>query len=140
MIRETRIIQQILRSGNGIPPGPPREWKWGEVGGFRPAGRGAAGAEGMISSYTRRAGMSPEKSMKIINSVEVNKGALIHAVVLIEGVTAGKPLSSNVVDIVSEECTFLPFMSVVARTGKGRKGSPFMTVLNEDTMIHNPHP
>ncbi len=73
-------------------------------------------------------------------AVEVNNGALIHAVVMIEGVTAGKPLSSNVVDIVSEDCTFLPFMSVVARTGKGRKGSPFMTVLNEDTVIHNPHP
>ena len=73
-------------------------------------------------------------------AVEVNNGALIHAVVIIEGVTAGKPLSSNVVDIVSKDCVFLPFMNVVARTGKGRKGSPWMTVLNEDTVIHNPHP
>ena len=73
-------------------------------------------------------------------SVRVKNGGLLDAVVIIEGVKAGKPLSSNVVDIVSEECTFLPFMSVVARTGKGRKGSPWMTVLNEDTVIHNPHP
>ena len=73
-------------------------------------------------------------------AVEVHNGGLIHAVVIIEGVTAGKPLSSNVVDIVSEKCTFLPFMNVVARTGRGKKGSPFMTVLNEDTVIHNPHP
>ena len=68
-------------------------------------------------------------------AVEANNGTLLHAVVMIEGVEAGKPPSSNVIDIVGEGCTWRPFMSVVMRTGKGRKGSPWMTVLNED-IIH----
>ncbi len=43
------------------------------------------------------------------------------------------------VEILGQDCKFLPFTNVVARTGKGRKGSPSMHVVNEDTVIHNPH-
>ncbi len=73
-------------------------------------------------------------------AIEVSNEALIHAVVMIKGVEEGKPPSPSVIDIVGEDCTWLPFMSVVMRTGGGRNGSPWMTVLNEDTVIHNPHP
>lgn len=72
--------------------------------------------------------------------IDVKNGALRQVVVLIEGIEKGKPLSSNVVDIVGRKCAFLPFLTVVSKTGKGRKGSPYMTVLNEDDVIHNPHP
>ncbi|MDA2911067.1 hypothetical protein MYX04_09080 [Nitrospiraceae bacterium AH_259_D15_M11_P09] len=71
--------------------------------------------------------------------IKVDKGALLHAIVLIEGVQKGKPLGSSVVELVGENCAFLPFTNVVPRTGKGRKGSPFMHVVNKDTVIHNPH-
>ena len=73
-------------------------------------------------------------------TVRVENGTLQDVVVLLEGIEAGKPRTSNMANVIARDCVFKPYLSVVSRTGKGRKGSPYMAVLNEDTVIHNPHP
>lgn len=72
--------------------------------------------------------------------VSVKDGVLLDAVVLIEGIEKGKPLGSDTVEIVGENCAFLPYTNVVAAKGTGLKGAPTMHVVNNDTVIHNPHP
>jgi hypothetical protein len=69
--------------------------------------------------------------------VTVKDGALLHTVVLIEGVEKGKPVPPKVVDITGKNCAFLPYVTVVPRIE--RLDFPVMKVVNEDTVIHNPH-
>ena len=73
--------------------------------------------------------------------VRVKNGILQDAAVLIEGVKGGKPLGGGQsTNMVGRDCAFLPFTAVVEKLGKGKKNAPILNVVNEDEVIHNPHP
>ncbi len=72
--------------------------------------------------------------------IAVKKGVLLNAIVVIEGVEKGKPMASQTMSMVGQNCAFLPYTGAVEKKGKGKKNRPVLEVLNEDTVIHNPHP
>lgn len=73
--------------------------------------------------------------------IRVKNGILQNAVVVIEGVKKGKPLGgARIANMVGRNCAFLPFTDVAEKLGKGKKNAPSLHVVNEDEVIHNPHP
>ncbi len=72
--------------------------------------------------------------------IKVNKGVLQSAAVLIEGIEGGQAMEGAEFKMVGQNCTFLPFTGVVEKRGKGKKNAPAIEILNEDDVIHNPHP
>ncbi len=72
--------------------------------------------------------------------IKVKNGVLQGAAVLIEGVTGGKPMEAAEFKMVGRDCAFLPFTGVVEKLGKGKKNAPGIEIINEDEVIHNPHP
>ncbi len=72
--------------------------------------------------------------------IAVKKGVLLDAVVLLEGVEKGKPMVTKTHSMVGRNCAFLPFTGVAEKMGKGKKNAPILAIINEDTVIHNPHP
>ena len=72
--------------------------------------------------------------------ITVKDGVLQGAAVLIEGVSGGKPMEAAEFKMIGKDCTFLPFTGVVEKRGKGKKNAPGIEIVNQDTVIHNPHP
>ena len=72
--------------------------------------------------------------------IRFKDGVLQSAAVLIEGVEGGKPMEGAEYKMVGRGCAFLPFTGVVEKLGKGKANAPSIEIINEDEVIHNPHP
>jgi hypothetical protein len=57
-------------------------------------------------------------------------GGLKDVIVVIEGITSGKPFKPVVADVVSKDCEFFPFVNIVQYHGALR-------IKNDDPLIHN---
>lgn len=67
-------------------------------------------------------------------TVSVKNGMLKDAVVMIHGIERGKPfeLKDQGIDIMAQNCAFLPFTGVMMGDGQVR-------INNRDSIFHNPH-
>jgi len=72
--------------------------------------------------------------------ITVKKGVVQGVAVLVEGVKGGKAMAAAEAKMVGEDCAFLPFTAVVEKLGKGKKNAPGIEIINNDEVIHNPHP
>ncbi len=72
--------------------------------------------------------------------IRVKNGVLQGAAVLIEGVDGGKPMEGAEFKMVVKGCAFLPFTGVVEKLRKRKKNAPGIEIVNQDDIIHNPHP
>lgn len=68
--------------------------------------------------------------------VRVNGDALQNVVVVLEGVTQGKPFATQSTELVAKNCVYLPYVTILS---KKDAGGPALKILNTDTVMHIYH-
>ena len=80
---------------------------------------------------TKNAAIQDEKGHFLLPEFRVGSGGgLKDVIVVIEGITSGKPFKPIVADVVAKGCEFFPFVNIVQDRGALR-------IRNDDSVIHN---